>query len=125
MDARAHSAVGARDHVLPPDPLGEADDPLGDELGVFDQVRRVGDDARRELLPFRQLYVLPEVVLVLVAHIRGLDRVDARVHLEHQVDDLRERDVRRVRPVPAAPAEVVAHALLGDPVERVVQRFDT
>ena len=79
VDPRSHPAVGARDHVLSPDALGEADDPLGDELGMLDQVRRVRDDAGGELLAVGQLHGLPEAVLVLVADVGRLDRVDARV----------------------------------------------
>src|SRR3954452_19108866 len=60
-------AVGAGDDVLRPDQARDPLDPLGDELGVLDDVRRVADDARREDLPGRQLRVLPHPPLVLVA----------------------------------------------------------
>ena len=53
-----------------------------------------------------------------------LDRVGAGVHLEHQIDDALERRVGDVRHVPAAETDVVAHALLGNALQRVIQRVD-
>jgi len=45
---------------------------------------------------------------VLVPDIAGLEGIGLRLHFEDQVDDVLERQVVRVRPVPAAPAQVVA-----------------
>ena len=36
----------------------------------------------------------------------------------------RQRDIGGVRAVPAAPADVIAHAVLGDALQRMVQHFD-
>jgi hypothetical protein len=36
------AAIGAGDHILPPDDTGKARDPLGDCLGMLDQVGRRG-----------------------------------------------------------------------------------
>src|SRR5712692_5534334 len=41
---RRETAVGASDHVLPPDGPREADDALPNQLRVLHQIRRVGDD---------------------------------------------------------------------------------
>ena len=51
--ALGESAVGAAHHVLAADELREPDEPLGDELGMLDDVRVVRDDAGDEHLPLR------------------------------------------------------------------------
>ena len=56
-------------------PLREALDPVGDDLRVLDHVGRVADDARQDLLAVRQLDVLPDPPLVLVADVGRLERV--------------------------------------------------
>ena len=61
---------------------------------------------------------------MLVAGVGAFDEVCAGVDLQHDVDDVLELEVVSVRTVPAAPAQVVAHLLLRDAFERVVQRFD-
>ena len=48
--------------------------------------------------------------------------VGARVDGQDQVDDVLEPGIERMRPVPAAPADVVADAVLGNPAQRVVER---
>ena len=73
-DALAEAAIGAGDDVLFADQRGVLHQPLGDQLGVLDQVRRVADDARHERLAVRQLDVLPDRPIVLVARVRRLDR---------------------------------------------------
>jgi hypothetical protein len=50
-----------------------------------------------------------------------LDRVVAGVDREQQVDGVAQRRIVGVGPVPAAPADVVADAILGDPAQRVVE----
>ena len=52
-------------------------------------------------------------------------RVGAGVDLEHEVDDVLQGDIGGVRRVPAAPAGVVAHAVLRNAFERPVRRLDT
>ena len=75
-------------------------------------------------LPSGSFDVLPDAPFVLVRGVAGFDRVGAGVDLEHEVDDVGERDVGGVRPVPAAPADVVAHAVFRQAAQRVVQRLD-
>ena len=95
-----------------PTAAGEAQDALGHQLGMLDQIGRVADDARQHDLAFRQLDVLPQLPFVLVAHVGGLERIALRLDLQHQVDDVLERQIVGVRPVPGAPAQVIAHAVL-------------
>src|SRR5215469_17035958 len=84
------AAIGACDHVLAADQLRKAQEPLGDELGMLDDIAGVGDDAGNEHLAFRDLDALKEVVLVLVPRIGGLEAVRPRVDLQYVVDDLRQ-----------------------------------
>ena len=71
-----------------------------------------------------QLDVLPDLPLVLVADIAGLERIGAGIDGQHDIDDVAHRDVGRVRPVPAAPAQMEADAVLRQAAERVVERLD-
>src|SRR5688572_13652616 len=63
------AAVGAGDDVLTPHEAGEADDALGDQLGVLHQVGGVADHARDEDHPVGRAELLEHVVLVLVARV--------------------------------------------------------
>src|SRR5215813_4703650 len=119
-DARVHarsrealgkSTIDAGDDVLASDQPRVAHDPLGHQLRMLDAVRRVGDDARDDDLARRKLQVLPDMILVLVARVRGLERKRSRLYLEDDGRDLAQRSVRRVGPVPAPPAHVVADAV--------------
>ena len=74
MDAAAEAAIGAGDDVLAPHQLGEAQDAVGDELGMLDHVGGVADDAGDQDLAGRQLHLAPHFPFVLVAHVAGLDR---------------------------------------------------
>ena len=91
---------------------------------MFDKVGSVADDARHQHLARRQLRLLPHAPLMLVPHVAGLEGIGLRLHLEYQVDDVLERQVVGVRPMPAAPAQVVAHLLLGNADKRVVDGID-
>ena len=97
---------------------------VGDQPRMLDRRGVVRDDARDQDLARRQLHLLPHAPFVLVAHIGGLDRIGAGLHLQDQVDDVLERRVGDVRHVPAAEADVIADAVLRDAFERVVERLD-
>jgi hypothetical protein len=62
---------------------------------------------------------------VLVPHIGGLEGIGLRPHREDEIDDVLERQIMGVRAMPAAPAQMIAHALLGNAGERVVDGIDT
>src|SRR6266404_8220505 len=62
--------------------------------------------------------------IMLVAHIGGLEGIGLRLHLEDQIDDVLERQIMGMRPVPAAPAQVIAHLILGNAGEQVVDGVD-
>src|SRR3972149_2428129 len=65
--APAGAAAGAGEAFPAADDAGVAPEPLGDELRVLDEVAVVADDAGHERLAGRQLDVLPDLPLVVVA----------------------------------------------------------
>src|SRR5690348_5189003 len=123
-DAGTEAAVGAGHDVLAADELGVADETLRDELGVLYEVGAVADHAGDQHRALRQPHLLEDPPLVLVAWVRGLDRIAARAHLEDDVDDVPERNVALVRSVEAAPADVQPDLLAGDVAKRVIERVD-
>src|SRR5712692_5837025 len=70
---RDKATIGAGDDVVPSHDPGEADDALGDQLGVLHQVGGVADHARDQDHPGRRLELLEHMVLVLVPRISGLE----------------------------------------------------
>jgi len=102
VDPAAEAAIRAGNNVLVAGNRGVAQDAVGDELRVFDKVGGMADDARHQHLARRQLCLLPHAPLMLVPHVAGLEGIGLRLHLEDQIDDMLERQVVGVRPVPAA-----------------------
>ena len=102
MDAAAEAAIGAGDDVLAADDRGVAQDAVGDQLRVLDEVGGMADDTRHQHLTRRQSGVLPHPPFMLVPHIGGLEGIGLRLHLEDEIDDVLERQIVGVRPMPAA-----------------------
>ena len=75
-------------------------------------------------LPGRQLGVGPDLPLVLVARIGGLERVIVGADLQHDVDQVLELDVVRARPHVDAVAGVMPDALGRQVAQDVVQHLD-
>src|SRR4029450_3033685 len=90
-------------------------------LRTFTPVRAWADEPRHENLPGRQLPLLPDLPFVLMTRIGSLQQIRAGVHFQDQIDDFPERHISRVRPGPAAPADVIADAVLRNSLERVVE----
>ena len=103
-DPRAETAIGAGQHVLAADQLGVAHQALGDQIGMLDEVGAVADDARDQGGAFRQFHLLEDPPLVLMARVRGLDRIAPGAHPEDQIDDVPERDVVVVRARESCPS---------------------
>ena len=74
MNPPAEAAIGAGDHVLATGDPGEIEDAVGDDLGMLDDIGGVADDARDQDLALGQFDVPPNLPLVLVTDIAGLDR---------------------------------------------------
>ena len=123
MDAAAEAAIGRGDDALAADEIGEPEDAVGDEIGVLDDVGRVADDPRQDQPIVGQFDVLPDLPLVLMPDIAGLERIGLGVDRQHQLDDVPHRDVGRVRPMPAAPAQVEPDAVPRQAPESVVESF--
>ena len=75
-------------------------------------------------LAIGHLDVAKHLPLVLMAHVAGLDRIALRLHLEQKINNIFERHVAIVRPMPAAPADVETNAVFGNSLERVVHGLD-
>ena len=75
---------------------------------MLDGVGDVSNDARNEHLAIRELGVLPDLPLMLVSWVGGLDGIGASTHLQHQIHDVPQGNIRGVGSVPAAPPNVVA-----------------
>jgi hypothetical protein len=61
---------------------------------------------------------------MLMPRVRGLERIGLRPHFEDEVNQRLEGNVRRVRSVPATPAHVIAHPILRNSGERVVEQLN-
>ena len=77
MNSAAEPAIGRGDDPLAADQIGKAQNALGDELGVLNDVGRVADDPRQDEFAVGQFDVLPDLPLVLVADIASLKRIGA------------------------------------------------
>ena len=73
-NALAKAAVGSRDDIFLAHDARVANQPLGHQLRVLDQVGRVPDDTRDERLAVGQFDVLPDRPVVFVARVGCLDR---------------------------------------------------
>ena len=71
---------------------------------------------------WRKRHPLPDVVLVLVPSVGRLERVRTCVHLQHQVDQIRQRRIVNPRPFVDAVARVVPNPLWRNALERAVDR---
>ena len=118
MNSPPKAAIGSREHVLSADRICIRHDTVRHELGVFDDVCGVAYDARDKKLASRQFDIAPEFIFVLVTNIARLDRIALGVHAQHYLDDVTQRNVRGMRPLPAAPADVMADAVLWNTLER-------
>ena len=79
---------------------------------------------RDQHLVVGNLGALPLLPLVLVARVRCLERIGARVHLENDVDDVLELHVMDARPHVDAVAGVEANAVRRNALQRRVERLD-
>ena len=117
------AAVGAGDDVLASDGAGESADAIGHQLGVLDEDGRLRDRAGNQDGSFRELHVLPHPPLVLVARVRGLERVGAGADLQHHVDEMLQLEVVHARADVDAVAGVPADPVARQPAQRVVERL--
>ena len=114
-ESAAKSAIGAGDDIFPADNLGVANDPVGNDLRMLHDIRCVADHAGDQKLAGRQRDFFPHPPLVFVPGVAGLDGIGASIDAQHEIDDVRQWNVGRMRAMPASPADVEADALRGSP----------
>ncbi len=110
--------------VLTAHPFDEAAEALSDQLGVLHHIGGVRYDAGDDDFALREREIVPHGVLVLVADVPCLEGEVLGIGAQAQVRDVLELDVRGVRPVPGAPADVQPDQLRVDAPQRVVQGVD-
>src|SRR5580658_5782116 len=123
MDTATQTAIGAGYDALPADYLGVPRDPVCDYLRVLYDIRFVCHQPRDHRLACRKLHVFPNLPFVLVLRVRRLDGVLARLHPQHQVDDVSEWEVGAVRAFPTTPANMVSDLLFRYTLQGVVDQF--
>lgn len=82
------------------------------------------NDAGNENLSVGQLDVLPHLPFMLMPRVRGLQRIGLRPNFEDEINQRLEGHVRRVRCVPAAPTHMIAHPILRNSGERVIEQLN-
>ncbi len=90
---------------------------------MLDQCRRMTHYAGGKNLVIGQLHVLPDDEFVLMADVGRLEQIGLRIDRQQHLHDVRERNVVSVRPVPAAPAQVVSNPLRRDVAQSVIEGF--
>ena len=88
MQPAAEAAVGAGDDIVAADQVGKTHYSFRHQLRMFDDVGGMTDNPRDEYFALRQFYLLPDVPLVFVARVGGLDQVGADPYLQQQTDDI-------------------------------------
>src|SRR5271169_487157 len=124
MRPAAETAIGSGNEVLLAHQTRVALDALRHQFGMFHHIGRMGDDARNEDFAGRQLDLFPHRILMLVPRVGALDEKSLRPDLEHDVGDALEFEIIGVRAVPAAPAQMIAHAIFRDVAQRMIERLD-
>src|ERR1043166_853550 len=87
-DKGAEAAVGAADHVLLADDVGEAFETLRHEARVLDMIGQGVDDAGNEADAVRNLDAFPNLPFVLVTRIGGFRVDEPGLRLQHRRDDV-------------------------------------
>jgi hypothetical protein len=117
MNSSPKAAIGSREYVLSANRICIRHDAVRHELRVFDDVCRVAYDAGDKKLALRQFDIAPELIFVLMTNITRLDGIGLA---QHYLDNVTQRNIRRMRPVPAPPADVMANAVFWNTLERVI-----
>jgi hypothetical protein len=125
MGHLTEAAIRTGNHVLTAYEIREVGNPQGDQLRVLHDVGCMAYHARNENLSGRQLHIAPDLPLVFVTGIAGLDRVALCVDAQHQSDEVAQVRIRCMRHVVAAEADVVSDAVLRNALQSTIQRLDS
>src|SRR6185312_14657381 len=104
MHTAPESAVSSANDILSSHDLCVLDESVGDELGCLEKVRRVTDDAWDQDLAVGQSHIAPHIPVGFMANVCGFDAIRANLQLLQDINEVAQRRIRTVRPVPAAPA---------------------
>src|SRR5579864_3038692 len=115
--------IRSGDHVFASNQFCVTNDPIGDQTWVLDRCQMVRHDSRNQDLARRQPTALPDAPLVLVPRIGGFDRIRSGANLHDEIDDLLQWSIRDVRHMPTAEAHVIAHAILRNALQRMIERL--
>ena len=118
------AAVRARDHVLAPDEAAKRTIRSATSSGCSTMLVAWLITPGISTVSFGSLQLLPQPPFVLVPRIGELDGVAAGAHLQNEIGDVLERDVRRVRARPAAPADVIPDLVARQSLDGVVDDLD-
>ena len=118
------SAVCSSENVFPSHELGVREDPVGYKLRMLDEVRRGVDETWNEDLSFGQLCVLPDMPVMRMSRIGGLDHVSAGLNLEDEVQYLGEAHIAGMGRFLIAPADVKPHSIFLNATEGIIEPFD-
>src|SRR5580700_1993458 len=117
----SEAAVDAGNDILSADDFGVPADALRHKLRMLDVISGRVDDARHYDLAFRQLQLFKYLPLVLVPRVGPLERNGMRPGLEHQIDDVTDRNIGVMRTLPVSPAQMHAHCLAGYIARRIIE----
>src|SRR5436190_10581841 len=112
MNSQAHSTICTADDILATDEACVLNDPIRNQLGMLDDIAGMADNTRNQNFSVRQLHVLPGFPLMLMPRVCCFDRIGSCFHFEHQIDHMLERQIVRMRSMPASPANVIADTIL-------------
>src|SRR5262249_49917511 len=104
--------------------IGETQDPLSNQLGMFDDVARMSNDTRANDLAVRKVQIFKKMILVLVPGICRLKAVRSCVDLEDIRSNLSQGGLVKTGTFVNPVAGVEAYLFRRDAAERRVGRLD-
>ena len=122
--ALGKSAVSTADDAFPANQLRKAHQALRNQPWMLDDVGGVSDHAGQKHTFRRQLRLLPDLPLVLMAWIGHFQGITTNLHAKDKIDDIFGRDVVGVRTVPAAPTDMIAALRFRNAFQRAIKRRD-
>jgi hypothetical protein len=78
---------------------------------MLDEVSRMGDHAWDKDLAVRELDILPDLPLVLMARVGGFHTVGVSMHSQHNVHNVPQWHIGDMGPMPASPTQVIPYAV--------------
>lgn len=121
---RGEPTVRPGHHILPSDQLGEANEPLSNPFGMFDDVTCMRDDAWAEHFPLGQFHPLEQVIFVFMSRVRSFEAERAGIDLENVFNDLRQIRFVDTGSLINAVARVKTNTLGRNAAQRLIRCFN-